>query len=51
MARFAYDYRNVKPTDLTPSGPDANKLIVGGREVAAPPVALGTSARAAGLGQ
>ena len=36
MARFAYDYRNVKPSDLTPSGPGANKLVVGGRDVAAP---------------
>jgi hypothetical protein len=36
MARFAYEYRNFKPSDLTPRGNGENKLIVAGKEIAAP---------------
>jgi hypothetical protein len=36
MARFAYQYRNFKPSDLMPNGPGANELIIGGKETAAP---------------
>src|SRR5262249_28303025 len=36
MARFAYEYRNFNAKDLTPHGTGANRLVVAGKEIAAP---------------